>query len=810
MAISFVAATALGGSGNGGTNLPAWPTGTTDGDIVLLFIETAEQPLIASDITGSTFTEVQLGGSPINSSTSNGAGVSNATTLQCFWHKFTTGDTSPTISNTSFPGQDHKLSELLTFRGVETLGVPYDPGIRTGGSSTSVGNRTMPSSISAPARDGAMFVFAMSWPTDSANADATWSQTGTAFNNLTKRTDSGNTAGNGGGISVATGEQATKAIAGTTVTDTKTTSTSCATMTIVLKPLAVAHAVAGVTGTVSAVASSINVANKIGNAITGVLGGVSAVASSINMKNKIGHTLTGVLTGLSAVASSVVVQNKDGAALAGILGSITGTSAIQNKDGVALTALIGSLIGAVNVQNRNGTSLTALLSSVTGTADIQNKVGHALAGVLGAVTGTADIALTEVVVVTATIGALTGEMNLLDKDGVAVAGVIGAVEGSADILLGELVSAAGVLGSVLGAVDVEVFNLLTVEGLLGAITGAIMDENKNAVAVEEALLGSVEGAAAITVAVTLPCYDVAGDKREHILARLTEVLQGLGRAKRNDPDAPEGLRPAYMLFDGDEDRAAVMKAPNRPSAQPHVIEMRPEVYFVDNGTDPALVGRVLNEAAAAVTHAVLNDAELLSYTMDGRGAVYDGARVFVDPGREVEGNLAVDFTFRYVFHPDELCDPLPIPDDPWLPDEPPRERVLAALARALAACPGVLTFKRNEVVTSEHTLTAVMMLDGDEFGEPSPNDSRPANGPALVRVEPEVYVIVAGDPDKVGPALNVMHQMLLRAVLTDPLLTSLVHKGVVQYEGLQTGLSLGRSMAGEMGFKFVTQYILKP
>lgn len=806
MAITFVANSALGGSGNGGTNLPAWPTGTTDGDIVLLFIETAEQPLAASDITGSTFTEVQLGGSPINASTAVGAGAATATTLQCFWHKFTTGDTAPSISNTSQPSLDHKLTQLLTFRGVEIVGVPYDPGVRTAASGTAIASHIMPSSTSAPGRDGAMFVLGISWPTDSANADITWSQSGTAFNNLTERVDAGNVAGNGGGFSIATGEQATKAIAGATVTATKITTTTCAFMTIALKPLAISHAVAGVTGTLSAVASSIVVANKDGVAVAGVLGGVSAVASSINMKNKTGVSITAGLLG--SVTGTAAVSVKDGAAIAGVLSPITGTIVESNRTGVAIAGVLASVMGTAAVSNRVGATIAGDLGSVTGDVVVLNKDGVAIAGVLGPIIGAVNVVLSQIVSVDGLLGAITGEVNLLDKDGVAIAGVLGAIEGAADIALGQGVSVAGVLGSILGAANVTLTNALTLDGLLGAITGNGVVDNRNHVLVA-ATLGAVTGHGAVTIGNT-DCYDPMTDKRELILARLEVLLSGLGRAKRNDPDAPEGLRPAYMVLDGDEDTEALLWGHGRPSDQKHIIDMHPEVYYVTEGTDPALVGREMNEAAAGIIHAVLNDSTLLSYTLNGRGAVRSGLRSSVDPGRQVEGSLAVDFDFTYVFQPAELCSVLPLPVGPWLPDEPPRERILAAIARALAACPGVTTFKRNEIVTSEHALTAVMMLDGDEVSEPPPNNSRPANGPAIVDLQPEVYVIVAGDPAAVGPALNVMHQMLLRAVLTDALVTSLVHSKVVKYEGLQTGLSLGRSMAGEMGFKFVTQYMLTP
>lgn len=308
------------------------------------------------------------------------------------------------------------------------------------------------------------------------------------------------------------------------------------------------------------------------------------------------------------------------------------------------------------------------------------------------------------------------------------------------------------------------------------------------------------------------CYDPALDVREQVLARLNVILAGVPgvvRAKRNDPSVPEGLRPAVLMLDGDEDRDPRSDGRNHPSNAPFILYAKPEVYVMVSGT-PEEASKALNELQDYIVKLVLKDPELIRLTKDKDGIRYEGARMATSNGRALEAEMALDFTFAYLFNAKALCDPLPVPGDPWLPTESIRERVLAAFARALAACEGVEEFKRNEMVTSD-PLPAVLMLDGAEVAHDADSDNnRPTHGFKRVRLEPEVYAVVMAPPEEVGSRLNQLRFMLLRAVLNDALLRSLVHNDEIVFEALQSGLSLGRSMAGEMGLRFTLTYVLRP
>lgn len=142
-----------------------------------------------------------------------------------------------------------------------------------------------------------------------------------------------------------------------------------------------------------------------------------------------------------------------------------------------------------------------------------------------------------------------------------------------------------------------------------------------------------------------------------------------------------------------------------------------------------------------------------------------------------------------------------------------RESIIARLVKVAESVDGVVTVVRNAPAPDETRLPAIQILDADEAAD----DSDPSNVPRgtiarrRVGMTPEIYILLGDLPEAIGPALNTLRARLIKAVLSDATLISLVgQNGSIRYEGCATGLSRGRSMEGEMGVSFTFSYILNP
>jgi hypothetical protein len=135
-----------------------------------------------------------------------------------------------------------------------------------------------------------------------------------------------------------------------------------------------------------------------------------------------------------------------------------------------------------------------------------------------------------------------------------------------------------------------------------------------------------------------------------------------------------------------------------------------------------------------------------------------------------------------------------------------REEILNRLEVILPAVPGVVSFFRNEVKAPEGKLPAVILLDGDEMADEAAfGRGRPANAITVMTMMPEIYIIVM-EGDDLGTRLNELRTRVKHAILNDAQLLALAKDGDVRYEGMQTALALGRSMAGEAGLNFSIAY----
>jgi hypothetical protein len=533
--------------------------------------------------------------------------------------------------------------------------------------------------------------------------------------------------------------------------------------------------------------------------LTGNGGGISVAAGRKNIVGQLTTTITAAWSSRPGGIFLLDLQAEGQSVLSGLgtLGAVTGAAVVQLRTNVTISgASLQAVTGAAVVENEESgvdATIEGLLAAVTGAAEVEFvALEITAAGELAAVTGEVVTELTMEATVAGLLAAVEGAVDMTnhEQQDAALAGVLAAVEGAAVVDLTMEHTVTGTLGAVIGEGEVELIMEVTLNGLLNPISAVAEIEIEKA------------------------CYTVELDTRERILARLDALIAtvpGVVRSKRNDPEIPEDLVPAALLLDSDEGlNDAEHNVRNRPAFAPRIMDMTPELYIMLTG-EPVQAGKDLNELHDEVVSLVLHDADLLALTLDGKGIRYDGARADFDVGRSQDAEMALDFTFTYYLNPEPLCEPLDAPVDPWLPDDGIRERILAAMARALEECEGIATFKRNEVVTNVDALPAVMMLDGDEYAhEPDSGKGRAAHQPKRVRMEPEVYLIVNQSAALVGPKLNQLRFMVIRSVLNDSLLGSLCHNFDLRYEGCQTGLSLGRSMAGEMGLKFTATYVLNP
>jgi len=143
-----------------------------------------------------------------------------------------------------------------------------------------------------------------------------------------------------------------------------------------------------------------------------------------------------------------------------------------------------------------------------------------------------------------------------------------------------------------------------------------------------------------------------------------------------------------------------------------------------------------------------------------------------------------------------------------------RDEILNRLFVVLQGLPGVAQVVRNRGSLESDKRPAIQMMDADEKPEDVPfNRARPAFAPNRVRLTPEIFITLATlDPDEMGPSLNVLRAALLKSVLLDSQLATLVggQSGDIRYDGCITDLAKGRDIVGQMAIEITFVYILRP
>ena len=219
---TFVAAGTVA-SGTGAIT-PALPAGIASNDILLLFLETANQAISISNQNGGTWTAVAS--SPQGTGT---AGGTSATRLTAFWSRYNGTQGAPTTSDSG----NHQLGRIIALRGAAASGNPWD--VAAGGvESTADTSGAIPGATTTVANTLVVAAIATALPDASGTANfSSWANTNLV--GLTERTDNTVTAGNGGGLGLATGGKAAAGAYGNT-TVTVATSATNGLLSIALKP----------------------------------------------------------------------------------------------------------------------------------------------------------------------------------------------------------------------------------------------------------------------------------------------------------------------------------------------------------------------------------------------------------------------------------------------------------------------------------------------------------------------------------------------------------------------------------------------
>ena len=143
-----------------------------------------------------------------------------------------------------------------------------------------------------------------------------------------------------------------------------------------------------------------------------------------------------------------------------------------------------------------------------------------------------------------------------------------------------------------------------------------------------------------------------------------------------------------------------------------------------------------------------------------------------------------------------------------------REDILARLLEVVATIPNIKSAHRNNIDIPEDQLPGALVFDGDEETDDADDmGMRPPNRPTVARMTPEI--VIAQQSDEVGSDLTTLRRELIKRVLTDTQLNTIVKtgrlgNGAIRYLGCETDLGWGRTLFGALRAHFVFKYTLKP
>ncbi len=177
-----------------GTITPGLPAGLKTGDILLLFVETANQAVSISNQNGGTWAAVtgaQQG--------TGAAGGTDGVLINAFWSRYNGTQGAPTASDSG----NHQLARMIAIRGAAATGNPWNA-VAGGVDTTADTSAAIPGATTTAPYTLVVTASAGAGPdsTGTANLSA-W--TNATLVGLTERTDNTSNAGNGGSLGIATG-----------------------------------------------------------------------------------------------------------------------------------------------------------------------------------------------------------------------------------------------------------------------------------------------------------------------------------------------------------------------------------------------------------------------------------------------------------------------------------------------------------------------------------------------------------------------------------------------------------------------------
>lgn len=180
--------------GSAGTAPQFFPAGIQANDIAILFAECGEgaTPVGLSDAQGF-----------VEGSNSGQTPDANVTTLRWWWKRLVGGDTPPTIEDDGL--DNHKIGQILVFRGASTSSDPVVLNQGTAASSTTV---SIPGGTTPV--DNCLVIAAVAYGTDLATPQFS-GESNADLTGVVERADFATALGGGGGCAVVTGA---KAVAG--------------------------------------------------------------------------------------------------------------------------------------------------------------------------------------------------------------------------------------------------------------------------------------------------------------------------------------------------------------------------------------------------------------------------------------------------------------------------------------------------------------------------------------------------------------------------------------------------------------------
>ena len=146
--------------------------------------------------------------------------------------------------------------------------------------------------------------------------------------------------------------------------------------------------------------------------------------------------------------------------------------------------------------------------------------------------------------------------------------------------------------------------------------------------------------------------------REDVLDRLAAVLRGISGVAavlENQERGDDSRLPVIIMLDGEEEVEEADIRPGRPSNAPLRITATPHVFLTVGG-EPEEIRPARELLRRKIIKAVLGDQKLIALTgEDPKGRLhYLGCATGLTRGRELYGDMGLDFAFRYVFRPDDL------------------------------------------------------------------------------------------------------------------------------------------------------------